>query len=371
MSAESEAAEAAARAAAEALPYVDDAAKALASKAGGFFSSLAKPFTSKGKLAKIAKGFIKPSRDAAGNLRAYRTLGKYGAGLGGLTLLGRSLFGGGDDETSDIVFPTAPAASTAGIESDPYYQALAKIAGGAGAGGGGGAGGGMGGQYAALTNMANQAGGASLAAMQRLAQQATGASTGVRAGGEASAAALQRIYGDAANQIMDASRQAGAAGSSLTPVSGMMAALPEQIRQAGGTEADYLKANQLVQAQDLGYLAELAKLQGTGYGTQFARQDAVFRMADQARRAAAARAAAAGNRDAAMQAMLKMAQLKSDYLRANPAPSPTLDIGSLVDTWNNASATQKAYWKSQGINTAQQYVDAAARASAAQAAKLG
>ena len=359
MSAESEAIEAGVKAAA---PVVDDVAK------------FAFPLFSKaGNLAKrLGKGIFSLSKNKAGQILPLKTGLKWAIPAAGVGLLTKSILGGGAGEgTSDIVFPTAGAASAAGIESDPYYQALAKIAGGYGAGGGGGGGADMSAAYGNMANMANQAGGASMAAMQRLAQQATGAATGVRAGGEASAAALQRIYGDAANQILDASRQAGATGSSLTPVSGMMAALPEQIRRAGGTESDYLKANQLIQAQDLGYLADLAKLQGTGYGTQFARQDAVFRMADQARRAAAARAAAAGNRDAAMQAMLKMAQLKSDYLRANPAPSPTLDIGSLVDTWNNASATQKAYWKSQGINNAQQYIDAAARASAAQAAKLG
>lgn len=312
-----------------------------------------------------------------------RSLAKAGAVLSGLSTIGNAIPGvknlvpdtfslqnlnNQSAEGPTLTFPTAGAAG-AGIENDPYYQALAKLAQGGGAGGGGG--GGAAPNYGAMSNMANQAGGASVAAMQRLAEQATGAATGIRGGGEASAAALQRIYGDAANQIMEASKTKGAAGSSLTPVSGMLAALPDQVKQAGGTMSDYLKANQLVAAQDAGFLGELAAMQAPGYATQFARQDAVFRMADQARRAAAARAAAAGRGDAATQALLTMAKLKSEYMQNNPAPSVTTDITSLVKAWDDADANQKAYWKSMGINTAQDYINAAAKANAAQVAKLG
>jgi hypothetical protein len=219
-----------------------------------------------------------------------------------------------------------------------------------------------------MSNMANQAGGASVAAMQRLADQAATAATGIRGGGEASAAALQRIYGDAANQIMEASKTPGATGSSLTPVSGMLAELPSQVRQAGGTASDFLRANQLVAAQDAGFLGELAAMQAPGYATQFARQDAVFRMADQARRAAAARAAGASGRNAQIEAMLTLAK----YDAENPSSNIPLstDPQAIQDEWNSATPQQKAQWKSMGINNVNDYYRRKTAETASQLASL-
>ncbi len=254
-------------------------------------------------------------------------------------------------------------------DKDSYRDILAKLASGElSVGGGGGGGGDMSGAYGNMSNMANQAGGASVAAMQRLADQAAGAATGIRAGGDASAAALQRIYGDAANQIMESSKTPGVAGSSLTPVSGMLAELPSRVRQAGGTASDYLKANQLVAAQDAGFLGELAAMQAPGYATQFARQDAVFRMADQARRAAAARSAGASARNAQIEAMLTLAKYDAENPTAN-IPLNT-DPVAIEKEWNEASAQQKAQWKSMGINNVNDYYRRKTAATAAQIASL-
>jgi hypothetical protein len=152
-----------------------------------------------------------------------------------------------------------------------------------------------------------------------------------------------------------------------------MAMLPEQVRQAGGTMADYLKANQLISAQDAAYLGQLANLQGTGYATQFGRQDEVFRMADQARRQAEARraAAAAASRNASAQqeALLTMAKLQSEYNRNNPSGltvGGTSNISGYVSEWDKASKdkNQSAYLRSIGITTPEQYINARLREQA-------
>jgi hypothetical protein len=311
-----------------------------------------------------------------------RSLAKAGAVLSGLSTVGNAIPGVRNLVPDTFALqnlanqPAAPtgtdtidfSAMGAAGSKDAYRDLLAKLASGELSVGGGGGGGGAAPNYGAMSNMANQAGGASIAAMQRLADQAATAATGIRGGGDASAAALQRIYGDAANQIMEASKTPGATGSSLTPVSGMLAALPGQVRQAGGTASDFLRANQLVAAQDAGFLGELAAMQAPGYATQFARQDAVFRMADQARRAAAARAAGASGRNAQIEAMLTLAK----YDAENPSSNIPLstDPQAIQDEWNSATPQQKAQWKSMGINNVNDYYRRKTAETASQLASL-
>jgi hypothetical protein len=371
----------------ELLPVADDAAKAV----GGWLSGLFGKGKSAAGSAKAAAG------SAAGKVK---TKVKTGAKIGLPVMAGASvlnqipgvknvipdfltlggatnaLFGGNQPQTgTQIDYSKIGVSPGNRIEDDPYYKALAAIAGGktGGGGGGGSRGTDMNPYYNRLTEMANQSGAASLAAMQNLANQAAGVSTGISAGGEASSEALRRIYGDAATQITEASKAAGTEGSSLTPVSGVMAMLPEQVRQAGGTMADYLKANQLISAQDAAYLGQLANLQGTGYATQFGRQDEVFRMADQARRQAEARraAAAAASRNASAQqeALLTMAKLQSEYNRNNPSGltvGGTSNISGYVSEWDKASKdkNQSAYLRSIGITTPEQYINARLREQA-------
>jgi hypothetical protein len=361
MSAESEAAELAAKAAAAGA---DDAAKAAA---GGW--NWLKNNVDFGGIKKFGGWFTKLPKAKSGKIAPVRTLLKAGGILGGGALLGKSLLGGGGEGPVSGDQLDFSAMGTGTGAQDKYRQLLADIASGKlSAGGGGGAGGG-GANYGAMANMANQAGGASIAAMQRLANQAAGTAAGISAEGTASADALRRIYGDAASQITQASRMAGTPGSSLTPVSGTLAMLPKQVQQAGGTMADFLKANQLVAAQDAGFLSELANTQAPNYATQFARQDAVFRMADMARRQAAARAAATSGRDAQIQAMLQLAK----YDAENPAPTPLLstDPQAIQDEWNKATQLQKQQWKSMGINNVNDYYKRKTQAAAEAAANLG
>lgn len=185
-------------------------------------------------------------------------------------------------------------------------ELLMKIARGeVGGGGGGGAAiprpANMSKQYRALTSGSNLMGAATLAEMQRLAGQATQTATGIGASGEAAAGALSKIYGDAASQVAQASQMAGTYGADLTPVSGALATIPGQVKQSGATIADYLKQNQLINAQSAGFLANLAEQQGKSYATEIARADQLFRMADMAKRqrdyeqaVAAARASGGG-----------------------------------------------------------------------------
>lgn len=367
----------------ELLPVADDAAKAVGGWLSGLFGKGKSAASSAGSAAKTVGSKVKTGAKVGLPVMAGASILNQIPGVKNLipdflTLggAGKALFGGGSAETvPQIDYTKIGVNAGTNIQDDPYYKALAQIASGAAGGGGGGGSRGpnMNPYYKRLTNMANQSGAATLAAMQNLANKAAGVSTDLAASGEASAEALRRIYGDAASQITQASRAQGTEGSSLTPVSGILAMLPEQVRQAGGTMADYLKANQLISAQDAAYLGELANLQGTGYATQFARQDEVFRMADQARREAAARqaAAAAASRNAAarQEALLTMAKLQSEAMKNNPAGltvGASNNINQYLTDWSTASKdkNQSAYLRSLGITTPEQYINARLREQA-------
>ena len=196
-------------------------------------------------------------------------------------------------------------------------ELLKKLASGQGGGGGGAAipkPVDMSKQYRALTSGSNLMGAATLSEMQRLAGQAAQTATGIGASGEAAAGALSKIYGDAASQVAQASQMAGTYGADLTPVSGALATIPGQVKQSGATIADYLKQNQLINAQSAGFLANLAEQQGKGYATEIARADQLFRMADMAKRQrdyeqAVAAARASGGGSSSIQTQLSALEL--------------------------------------------------------------
>jgi hypothetical protein len=220
-------------------------------------------------------------------------------------------------------------------------------------------------EYNRLANISNKMGGATLAQMQNLAGLGAQTATGISAGAEAGRQALNDIYAKAAGQVTEASRMAGTEGSSLTPVSGILAALPSQIRESGSTIGDYLKANQLVSAQDAGFLSELAKQQGGSYANQIARQDQVFRMADQARRRSEAQkqaaAAAASSADARLQAQLAALKLRGQIAeKQGYAMLPvTTDYETIASAWDTMTPSNKEVLKKRGIDNKTKYLNAA------------
>jgi hypothetical protein len=89
--------------------------------------------------------------------------------------------------------------------------------------------------------------------------------------------------GGGAATMQDVATTGGGAYGGLTPVSGMAAVAPGQTREAGAALADYLRQNQLISAQDQGFLSQLADTLGPAYANQFLSQDVASRAAYAAR----------------------------------------------------------------------------------------
>jgi hypothetical protein len=270
---------------------------------------------------------------------------------------------GGDPDVDYSAILKQMGEGTTGQPGDAEFEAYLEAIRGAGAaGGGGGGGGGAAADYGYLTGMSNQMGGASLAAMQRLADTYGQTATGTRAGGEAGAQALRDIYGKAAGEIQQGSRMAGTTGSSLVPVSGALAQLPADINRAGGSMADYLAQNELISAQDAGFLSNLSGELGRSYAQQIARQDQTFRMADAARRRAAAAAAAGRASEISREANITAAQLAFERAQSRPpalsGADRALAIVAAADEFrgfgDKNSQVRKAL-AAEGITTPEQY----------------
>jgi hypothetical protein len=325
-----------------------------------------------GSLFGKGKKVVSRVRDDAGKVRPFATTAKYTGllgGLGGLGYVGNALRTP-EAPTEEFDFATlgmpAAGAMTPQAAIEKYLKAI-------GSGGGGGGGSvprpaNLSKQYEKLTGISNLTGAASLAAMQRLANQAAATSTGIRAGGEAAGRSVQDIYGAAAAAAAEGAKLAGTEGASLTPVSGLAATLPAELRASGSTLSDYLTQNQLISAQDAGFLSQLATQQAPAYATQAARQDELFRMADMARRqaeyqrqVAAANASRSSAQNDARALGLKL-MLEQDLKAATQAqvPMSQIDLQGIRDEW---SAIKKSKDKtklaaSRGINTLQDFANA-------------
>jgi hypothetical protein len=285
-------------------------------------------------------------------------LGLGGFGLGRMVYNG--VFGDKKDTSVDYTALMDELNKKTGTtpESDKLFQAYIDAIKGAGSSGGGGGGGGMSASdYNYLAGLSNQAGGASLAAMQDLANTYGQTATGIRAGGEAGAQALRDIYGAAAAEAQQGSRLAGTAGSGLVPVSGAMAQLPANINRAGGTMADYLAQNELINAQSAGFLSNLSNELGIGYGRQVARQDQTFRRAQAAADRRAAAAASARNSEIQREANITAAQLQYERALQNQAKGTftPMDIAAQVEGWKNVKGEQKKAFAARGITNAKDY----------------
>lgn len=325
-----------------------------------------------GSLFGKGKKAVSPVRDEAGKVRKIVTGFKYGVplGLAGVAGVVGNALRTPEAPTEEFDFDTlgmpAAGAMTPQAAIQKYLDAI---------GGGGGGGGAavprpadLSKQYEKLTGISNLTGAASLAAMQRLAEQAAATSTGIRAGGETAGRSVQDIYGSAAAQAAEGARLAGVEGSSLTPVSGLAATLPAELRASGATLSDYLTQNQLISAQDAGFLSQLAGQQAPAYANQISRQDQLFRMADMARRqaeyqkqVAAANAASAASRNSARDLGLKL-MLEQDLQAATKTqvPMSQIDLQGIRDDWAKIkeSKDQTKLAASRGINTLQDFANA-------------
>ena len=151
------------------------------------------------------KKAVSPARTDAGDLKFWKNVGKYGGVpglLGGAGFVGyNTLKPQAPSETVDWTTILGPGVTTTAMTPE---KAIEKYLAGLGSGSGGGGGGSvprpadLSKQYEKLTGISNLTGAASLAAMQRLADQAAATSTGIRARGDASGRSVQDIYGAAA-----------------------------------------------------------------------------------------------------------------------------------------------------------------------------
>jgi hypothetical protein len=320
---------------------------------------------------KQSKKVVAPVRNEAGDVRKIATGLKYIAGLGVPALggwVGYNTLTGPDTsgETVDWTTILGPGAATTTMTPQAAIEKYLKAL-GSGGGGGGGAvvpkPADLTKQYEKLTGISNLTGAASLAAMQRLADQAAATATGIRTGGEASGRSVQDIYGAAAAAAAEGAKLAGTEGASLTPVSGLAATLPAELRASGATLRDYLTQNQLISAQDAGFLSQLAQQQAPAYANQISRQDQLFRMADMARRqaeyqkqVAAANASRASAINEARALGLKL-QLEQDLKAGQQVPISQIDPKAIEDGWANIKKDKRmtALYAAQGIKTLQDF----------------
>ena len=134
-----------------------------------------------------------------------------------------------------------------------------------------------------VSALTNQMGGATLAQMQALAARSAQDAAAAKQAGVVGAQNINDIYGGGATAMQNVAAAGGGAYGGLTPVSGAAAVAPGQTREAGAALADYLRQNQLIAAQDQGFLSQLADTLGPAYANQFLSQDVAARAAYAAR----------------------------------------------------------------------------------------
>jgi hypothetical protein len=320
---------------------------------------------------KKAKQVVGPVKNEAGDVRKIATGLKYLTGLGVPALGGYVGYNAltqpkTPSETVDWTTILGPGVTTPAMTPE---KAIEKYLAGLGSGGGGGGGGSvprpadLSKQYAKLTGISNLTGAASLAAMQRLADQAAATATGIRARGDASGRSVQDIYGAAAAAAAEGAKLAGTEGASLTPVSGLAATLPAELRASGATLGNYLAQNQLISAQDAGFLSQLAQQQAPAYANQISRQDELFRMADMARRqaeyqrqVAAANASRASAQNEARALGLKL-MLEQDLKAAQQVPVSQIDPAAIEKEWKGIKNDKRklALYAAENIKTLQDF----------------
>lgn len=221
--------------------------------------------------------------------------------------------------------------------------------------------------YNPLSGMTNQMGGATLAEMQSLAQRAAADAAAIRAGGQTGAASINEVYGGGAAELANLAAAPTGEYGSLTPVSGAAAAAPAELAASGAALSDYLRQNQLVSAQDQGFLSELSGILGPAYATQFAMRDTAARAAADARRqelmAQEAMQRQQNQREALSELGLTGAQLQyqleAERLKQQqerPGLIDPLYVEQAAAEFQQFTPQQLANLRSQGIDTIEEYI---------------
>ena len=208
--------------------------------------------------------------------------------------------------------------------------------------------------YNPLSALTNQAGAATIAEMQRLANEAANQAAAIKAAGVQGAAGINSVYGGAADEMSNIGSYGGEYGA-MTPVSGAMATAPSEARMEGQNLADFLQQNQLISAQDAGFIAQSAPQVASGYANQLAMNDYIARQQQDMLRQRA-REEMIYEREIARQEELATSRLTEAeqlaLLRMGGQPLYTEDqLTAVAKEWNEASAVDKAIWAQQGIKS--------------------
>ena len=219
--------------------------------------------------------------------------------------------------------------------------------------------------YDPISAMANQAGGASIAEMQKLANAAASAGSGIQASGAQGAGAINDIYGGASGQMSDLASYGGEYGA-MTPVSGAMATAPAEAQMQGQNLADYLKQSQMITSQDAGFLAGLAPMLGSGYANELAMMDYGARAQAAIRQQQMQQERAYETERARQEAMLQITlegqgMLADEALRNKQQVRPVTDPIT-IESWADEYYAylengQESLLKADGINTAEDYIN--------------
>lgn len=219
--------------------------------------------------------------------------------------------------------------------------------------------------YDPLSAMANQVGGASIAEMQKIANEAAQAGSIIQAGGAQGAADINSIYGGASGEMADLASYGGAYGA-MTPVSGAMATAPLETQMQGQNLADFLKQSQMITSQDAGYLAGLAPILGSGYANELAMMDYAARQQAAINQQMLQRERAYEMERAKQEALLQVTlegqgMLADEALRNKQQFRPITDPVT-IESWADEYYTyiengQEALLKADGINSAEDFIN--------------
>lgn len=256
------------------------------------------------------------------------------------------------EDWKDILATTNAAGSTAG--QDDYYKALEEAA---------RARAGFMPQYpgsdalAPQSNLSAQYGASTAAAMDALAQQYAQTAGGIKQRGNAAAATVNDIYGQGAS-AMDALATAPSDGmSGMIPVSGEEALAGQYSQAQGQSMADYLRANQLIDAQAAGELAGYTQLLGPAYQSQYNLMDLQARQAADYQKAMRL-ADFQANQQAQLQDDLGQIAMQraTDTRAASSYSANPATLAQYVSEWELLDDAVKSIYEAQGITNAAQFV---------------
>lgn len=207
--------------------------------------------------------------------------------------------------------------------------------------------------YNGMSQVNNQLGAASMAAMNDLANQYGQGAAAIKGRGAAAGQSINDIYGAGASALEALGSQASGEYDAMVPVSGEAAVAPEQQRMAGQSLANYLTQNQLIDAQAQGGMAQLAQMLGPAYANQYALMDAQARSAADANKARTLAEFENNRQSQLAQALaeLNMSAADAEYERrvkaaqagSLPTPDPAT-LNEMAAQWEDLSAEEKNYY---------------------------